>query len=93
MAMRARTIEVVQQVDLDLRYGRAEIRAVEIDTLEGALPQRRLGRQSAPEYPLDDIDVRTSAIQRTLVIDLSALEKGHKSAGLHAACLPQLRWR
>ena len=77
---RVNTVEVVQQVHFDMGNGRADGRGVEVVALEQALARIVHGERT-PEYTLDDIDVCPSTIQCTLEIDLSALDKGHKSAG------------
>jgi hypothetical protein len=60
----------------DFGNGRAKVRGSNVGTPEQSLA-RVLNRKRTPEYPLDDVDVCPSAVQRTLEIDLSALEKGH----------------
>jgi hypothetical protein len=66
----------VQQVHFDFRNGRAKGRSADIDGPEQSLA-RVIDREGTAQYTLDDVDVCPSAVQRTLEIDLSALEKGH----------------
>ena len=73
---RSGIVEVVDQVHFDFRNGRADRRRADFETPEHALA-RVVHRERTTEYPFNDIDVCPSAVQRTLKIDLSALDKGH----------------
>ena len=79
MLRHSNTVEVVQEVHFHFRNGRA-VRRYDVEPTEHPISLRCLNRQRTPQYPLDDVDVGPSAVQRTLEIDLSALEKGHKNA-------------
>jgi hypothetical protein len=77
---RVNTVEFVQQVHFDIGNGPADGRGPKIETPEPSLAGIVDGERT-PEYTLDDIDVCPSTVQCTLEIDLSTLDKGHKSAG------------
>jgi hypothetical protein len=86
-------VEVVKQVQLDFRNSRAYGRVAGIRAPERGFSGWQVGGQSAAQYALDDIDVCPSPVQRTLEVDLSALEKGHSQCRLHTACLWRLSCR
>lgn len=69
------TVEFVQQVHFDFGNGPA-MRGTKIETPEESLARVVHGERTT-EYAFDDVDVCPSAVQCTLEIDLSALEKGH----------------
>lgn len=52
------------------------MRGTKIETPEESLARVVHGERTT-EYAFDDVDVCPSAVQCTLEIDLSALEKGH----------------
>jgi len=80
LCVRGDTVEVVQEMYFDLGNGPAAIGAAKIQWPEESSARVVHGERTA-QYALDDIDVCPSTIQCTLEIDLSALDKGHKSAG------------
>ena len=68
-----------EEVDLNFGYGRADDTLPDVDSGEERSRPGSFRRKGTTQHPLDNVDIGAAAIQCTVAVTLSSLDKCHKS--------------
>src|SRR5262245_28832711 len=80
---------VVEDVDLNFRYGRADNGQADVETSEDHSGPGRCKRKETTQHTFDNVDVGTATIHCTVMVALSSLDKWHKNEN----CMPRAAHR